>query len=232
MPTLMDALNCLEGPHFGDVAASYRGIQELASQSNLSHIEMAQAIVAKACKTIINETEVMLRHINERPVYTVHEVLEYKKVRPKTVYLMGGPAEIMAPYLRRAFDLPVVVPEFSTVANALGAALARPTFQIELFADTEKKTLSIPELEVYTDISGRFTLEQAEQKSKEMLCDYLARSYSFPISESEAECIEKSSMNMVKNMVMVGQDIRVKCQVKPSVSPEFIQGVRCLCKEL
>ncbi len=231
-PTLMDALNCLEKEPFKDVEASRRGINELASQLQVSEKEVARSIVEKACKRIKHETEIVLGHINERPVYTVHEVLEYKKVRPRNIYLMGGPARILAPYLEDCFELPVVVPEHFDIANALGAALARPTFQIELFADTEKRSLSIPELQIFTEVSTNFTLDQAEQQSKELLCGYLSKNYAFEISEQEAEIIECISMNMVKNMRTVGQDIRVKCQVKPDLLPEFIQGVRCLCKEL
>lgn len=231
-PTLMDALNCLEGVQFKDFEASHRGIGDLAAQLQISEKEVATSIVELACQKIKQETEIILKHINERPVYTVHEVLEYKKVCPKNIYLMGGPAQILAPYFRQCFNLPVIVPEHFDIANALGSALARPTFQIELFADTEKRSLSIPELQIYTDIPKELTLNQAEEKSKELLRDYLSKSYSFDISDQEAEIIEHSSMNMVKNMRTVGQDIRVKCQVKPDLLPEFVQGVRCLCKEL
>ncbi len=84
--------------------------------------------------------------INERPIYTIHELLEFRKIEPRKIYLMGGPANILKKFIEKEFGLPVVVPEYFGVANAIGAAIARPTMQAELFADTEKKIMTIPVL--------------------------------------------------------------------------------------
>jgi hypothetical protein len=45
------------------------------------------------------------------------------------------------------------------------------------------------------------------------------------------EIVEKSAMKMVKDVYQVGQDIRVKCQIRPGISPDYQNAVRCLCKE-
>ncbi|MFP4629468.1 MAG: hydantoinase/oxoprolinase family protein [Desulfohalobiaceae bacterium] len=231
-PTLVDALNCLKSFSYGNTQASFQGMQELGQQLGLSCEEMAQRVVQEACRKIQRETQEMLDLINERPVYTVHEFLEYKKIRPQKLYLMGGPAQVLAPYLSREFGLPAVVPEHCQVANALGAALSRPTQQAELFADTEKQLLSIPVLGIKRSIDSGYSLDQARQELRQELCQYLQHNLNWQIPLQEAQIVEESAMNMIKDFCEVGQDIRVKCQVKPGICSEYETAVRCVCQEL
>jgi N-methylhydantoinase A/oxoprolinase/acetone carboxylase beta subunit len=231
-PTLVDALNSAKCFAYGDIEASDKGMQELGGSLEMSCEGFSWQVIQSFCRRIKEDAQAMLREINERPVYTVHEFLEYRKVAPKRLYLMGGPAEVLAPYISQEFGLPVVVPDNYAVANALGAAIARPTQQAELFADTEKRTMSIPVLGVFQDISSRYSLEQAKTDVKNHLRQAMADRFHMEVTEQEAEIIEESEMSMVKDIYSVGKDIRVKCQVKPGISPEYEGVVKCLCKEL
>ncbi len=230
-PTLVDALNCVKSFCYGDVQASNKGMSELGTQLACSPEDAAWSIIRAACAKIRQETMDMVHAINERPVYTVHEFLEYRKIKPKKLYLMGGPAKVMAPFLSREFGLPALVPDNYEVANALGAALARPTMQAELFADTERKTLTIPVLQINQAISGKYSLEQAKKDAAHYLCSYIGDTFAWYVTPSEVETVEESAMNMVKDVYTVGQDIRVKCQIKPGIDHEYERSVRCVCKE-
>ncbi len=231
-PTLVDALNCLAGECYGDSEASVRGMQEVGSGLSASVADAALQVVRHSCEKLQRETEAMLERINERPVYTVHEFLESRRIEPKKIYVMGGPARLMAPYLSRAFGLPVVVPDNSGVANALGAALARPTLQAELFADTHRRNLTVPVLGRQERVSKEYTLKQAKLDLVEDLCRHVQEHYHWCVEGSEVEVVEESAMNMVRGMHTVGQDIRVKCQIKPGITPDYEGVVKCLCKEL
>ncbi|MEF8888843.1 MAG: hypothetical protein V5A14_02245, partial [Desulfohalobiaceae bacterium] len=66
----------------------------------------------------------------------------------------------------------------------------------------------------------------------EDLCRHVRESYHWAVDSSEAEIVEESAMNMVRGMHTVGQDIRVKCQIKPGITPEYEGVVKCACKEL
>lgn len=228
-PTLVDALNCLKSFSYGNTPASDQGMQELSKQLCISCEEVSRQVVYAACRRIKEETMEMLDLINSKPVYTVHEFLEYRKIKPKKLYLMGGPAQVLAPFLSQEFDLPAIVPENYQVANALGAALARPTQQAELFADTEKRMLSIPVLGITRKIKGQYSLEQAKQELQQQLCHYLKEHLHWEIPLQEARIIEENAMNMIKDFTEVGQDIRVKCQVKPGISADYEYAVRCIC---
>jgi N-methylhydantoinase A/oxoprolinase/acetone carboxylase beta subunit len=231
VPTLVDALNCAKQYSYGQTEASDRGMQSLAQELGWNPHQVSWKVIHEFCRVLKRETLDMLAEINERPVYTVHEFLEYRQIVPKRIYLMGGPAKVMAPFLSQAFGLPVVVPDNYAVANALGAALARPTMQAELFADTEKRMMTVPVLGVSQQVGNRYSLDQARKDVVDHLCTYLTNHLDWQVPESEVEVVEESAMNMVQDVYHVGQDIRVKCQIKPGISPDYQNAVRCLCKE-
>ena len=97
--------------------------------------------------------------INNKPVYTIHELLEGKTINPKKLYVVGGPAAL-APDIAKLLGYPYKIPEHSEVANALGAALARTTAEVTILADTEKRELVISEEGVVMKIPGDFTVKR------------------------------------------------------------------------
>mgnify|MGYP000894064184 FL=1 len=142
-PTLVDALNVLGFIAFGDAEASRRGLTELGAAHGFDGETLAEYAAASAVNRIREETAGFVREINDKPVYTIYEMLEGKKLVPGRVYAMGGPAKALAPLLADAFNEELVVPEHYAVANAIGAALSRPTCSVELFADTSKGRMLI-----------------------------------------------------------------------------------------
>ena len=45
---------------------------------------------------IATQVRDVIEEINNQPVYTIHEMLEGKRLNPRLLYLVGGPAEAMA----------------------------------------------------------------------------------------------------------------------------------------
>lgn len=217
--TLIDAFNFLEDSGFGNAAASVAGIRKLAEENGMDPGDLSRQAVQRAVDVITAEVCEVLEEINQRPVYTIHELLEEKHVEPKKLYIMGGPAKACAGVLGNAFGLPVVVPEEFAVANAVGAALARTTKDIELLADTEKGRLIVPSLGVMKPVDDSYTQYDAESDARRYLLDYLR-----DLNADRGvvpEIIESSSFNMVDGFNTVGKNIRVKCQVKPGVLLTF-----------
>ncbi len=230
VPAFLDALNCISKEGYGDTDASNRAIMEIGQGLNCPLEEVALKVIKQGCATLKQEVMSFLDEINERPIYTIHELLQYRRIEPKKIYLMGGPAKILASYIEEEFGLPVIVPDFYGVANAVGAALSRPTTQAELFADTEKKIKTIPVFEIKETIPGSYNLKQAREDLINKMIDYITKEFGWDIEPDEIEVIEESSMNMVKDVFTVGQDIRVKCQVKPGICKDYKNSVRCICK--
>jgi len=224
--TLVDALNVTGRIAYGDTAASFRGLETVAYHLDCSPARAAESVVEAACAGIRDAVQDLLAEVNQRPVYTVHEVLWGKGLHPQHLLLMGGPAAALAPCLEKALDMQASVPEHAAVANAIGAALARPTVCIELFADTQQRVMRIPALGVERSIGAGYDLEAAKQDALAALQETLEDS---TLESGAAEILESSSMNMVRGMSMVGRDIRVRCQVRPGIASGYETTVRSVC---
>jgi len=227
-PTLIDAFNVQNIIAYGDTMASYSGISELAMESGLDPETLADYAIAYAANRIREETALLIREINEKPVYTIFELLEGKLVRPAKVYVMGGPARAFATVLREAFSQSVLVPDNHAVANAAGAALARTTVDVELFADTQKGRMFIPGLRVERAVPGSYSLDQARAEAVDNLRDYLG-AIETEDPDLPVDVLEESVFNMVEDGRLAGRNIRVKCQVKPGVVEAYKRGIRCQC---
>lgn len=199
-----------------NVKKAYEAMTLLGKELNLSAKDMAKLILSTMGDIIKNKVNELLHEINSRPVYTVKELLYGKKIKPKLINIIGGPSKVLAPVLEEKFNLPCYYPKNYSVANAIGAALARPTTEITMLVDTSKKTLSVPELGLYEKITGNYTLDKAKEKALELV-KKSALSLGASIEEIEAEIVEESSFNMVRGFYTIGKNMRIKAQVKPGL---------------
>jgi N-methylhydantoinase A/oxoprolinase/acetone carboxylase beta subunit len=221
--TLTDALNYAGACEVGDVAASRKAIDAYAAARTLTGEKLAARAVDFAARAIRDATRALVDEINSKPVYTIHELLEGKKIVPKKVYLMGGPAEAMKENIRQLFQLSTEVPANFDVANAIGAALTRTTWELELFADTQRHVLFIPSLSYRENVPSGYDLEDAKRDAVNQLTMQLDSMGVF-LRDEDAQITHASSFNMVEGYDRVGRNIRVKCQVRPGVTKTFGEG--------
>ena len=219
-PTLIDALNCTGACAHGNVAASRLGLARFAARHSISPELLAAQAVEAAAEAIFKATRELLDEINDKPVYTIHELLEGRRVAPRRVYLMGGPAAAMKEPVRQRFELFTVVPEHFGVANAIGAALTRNTASLELFADTEKGVMFIPALRHRENVPRTYGLKDASRDALNHLLAHLSEMGVFA-DRDNAQVNHATSFNMVNDGVTTGRNIRVKCQIKPGVAFTF-----------
>lgn len=225
-PTLVDALNVSGRIAYGDVDASTRGLEHIGGRLGCDAQQAAEMVLAAASRGIADAVHGLLEEVNQRPVYTVQEVLLGNVLHPQEVLLMGGPAEALAPALQAQLQMRTRVPEYANVANAIGAALARPTAVIELFADTHQRRMRIPALAVEQTIGAGYDIAAARKDALEALQKALGKPGQDTVP---AEIVESSSMNMVRGMTMIGRDIRVRCQVQPGIASGYENTVRSVC---
>jgi len=214
--TLTDALNYTGGCEVGNVEASKKAIDNFAAEHSMGGSKLAEAAVDYASDAIHEATRGLIKEINSKPVYTIHELVEDKRVVPKKVYLMGGPAQAMKMPMFRRFQLSTEVPDNYDVANAIGAALTRTTWELELFADTQRHVMFIPSLSHRENVHSSYDQQDAEKDAINQLTMQLDSMGVFLRSE-DAQVTHSSSFNMVEEMEQVGKNIRVKCQVRPGV---------------
>ncbi len=192
------------------------GLRPLAGALDLSVEKAAGKIFDAACHTILDEAERMIDRINAKPVYTVHEMLDGHRVKPKKLLILGGPALYFANRLEEISAFKVgVVPRWA-VANAIGAALARTTCEVTLFADTDRGTVTAPEENFSQSVKSNFSVSDAVDMSFGLLRTKAIGCGANP-DHLELEVVEQMSFNMVRGFYTTGKNIRVKTQVKPGL---------------
>jgi hypothetical protein len=207
----------------GDRTKAETAVAEIAGKLNLSVPEAARAIFEKTCQGVASAVTTMIEEINNKPVYTIHELLEGKKLAPKRLFIVGGPAAAVAPRLGEILGCEVVIPQDSEVANAFGAALARTTAEITLTAETERGTLTIAEEGLQMKIPNHFTRKDILMIGMEKLRER-ARKLGAREADIEVEIVEDQEFNMVRGFYTTGKNIRLKAQIKPGLIAGFGKG--------
>ncbi|NLC39714.1 MAG: hydantoinase/oxoprolinase family protein [Clostridiaceae bacterium] len=191
-----------------------------AAELGLDTEACARKIVTLFCDSIMQTIDSILARINSSPVYTIRDLLAGRRITPGSIKLIGGPAKALAEPLHQASGLEINFPENYEIANALGAALARPTTEISLYANTERRILSIPELGIYESIDKSFTLEEAEEIALKAVSK-AGTEMGLQADQIEAEITESSSFNMVRGFMGRERNIRVRAQIKPGLLYEL-----------
>ncbi|MGD9310633.1 MAG: hydantoinase/oxoprolinase family protein [Desulfosarcina sp.] len=216
VPTPTDAILFLGLGEGGDLEKSRQGLQTLADDLDTDIRDAANRIYEQACRTILEQAASMVDRINAKPVYTVHELWEGHRLQPQHILVLGGPAPWFVTGLERLSHSRVdVVPRWS-VANAIGAGLARTTCEVTFFADTEQATAAAPEEHFKAAIPANYTKEDAVAAALDLLRHKATRRGADP-EHLELEVIEAISFNMVRGFNTTGKNIRVKAQIKPGL---------------
>ncbi len=216
VPTPTDALFVLHKIKNGDREKALQGIGPIATALNLSEEAAASKIIERTCRKILKEADNMLTRVNSKPVYTIHEIQEGCRLTPQQMLVLGGPAPYFEEELERQSNMAVrTVPKWS-VANAIGAALARTTSEVSLFADTEQGTSMAPGEEYRATVDQTFSREDAVRKAFELLKDKAIKRGANP-EHLEMEILEELEFNMVRGFNTTGKNIRIRTQVKPGL---------------
>lgn len=214
--TPTDALMILGHIQDGNPARSREGARPLASALGLTVEAAAQAVFSETCRRILDEAGAFVERLRQKPVYTVHEMLDGITLSPRRVLVMGGPAEHFAPGLSSLSGWKVEAVPRSTVANAIGAALARTTSQVTVFADTERGLAVAPEVHFRMGIDRGFSLDDAVSLARDLLYRK-AVSWGGDPDTLEMDTLEALEFNMVRGFRQTGKSIRVKVQVTPGL---------------
>lgn len=160
--------------------------------------------------------EALVDEVFSRPVYTVAALLHRRRIQPKRIVAIGGPAAALQSFLSEAMFLPCTVPANYEVANAIGAARARLTVQASLYADTGDGRLSIPEISCLESIPARYTMANAEKRLKGAVSTMVTEMGL--ASCPEIDFLERLEMNVVRGFATSGKILTLKAQIRPGLT--------------
>ena len=219
-PTPTDAMIVLGLTKIGDRKRAAASLLPIAEAMHRPVDEAAGVVFRQTCSAVAAHVHAVIEEINNQPVYTIHEMLEGKRLNPRVLYVVGGPAEPLAAELGRLLSCEPRIPRHAEVANAVGAALARTTAELTIHADTERNLLTIAEEGFQCAIPPTFTSTDAIRIGKEKLREK-ARSMGAAEEDMEIEVVEFQEFNMVREYHTAGKNIRVKVQIKPGAISGF-----------
>ena len=127
---------------------------------------------------------------------------------------MGGPSQCLQARLAQAFDLPVIIPAHANVANAVGAALTRPTASLEVYADSGRRQLRAPRLDHTESLERASTLEAVKKRALSLLADHLAAN---GMQDVQVEVLEADLFATLDDYGTSSRDMRVTCQAVPGI---------------
>lgn len=208
--TLSDALIVAGYVSFGDTARSLAALEKFGSEPRLE----AQRIIASAVGIIRGTIETMLDEWAKQPVYTVDDVIRGTEFVPAQLIGVGGGAPGLIKALGEAMELPVEIPAGAMVANAIGAAVARPTLSAGLRADTTEGFYIIPESGRRERLPKRFTQRVAEELLSSWLREQTA---DWQLPDAETELVSCEHFRTVHGYYDTGDIYNLRMQLRPGI---------------
>ncbi len=208
--TLSDALIVAGYVSFGDAAKSLAALAEFGDEPKAE----AEKIVQAAVNTIRTTIAEMLDEWAKQPVYTVDDVIRGTEFVPEQLIGVGGGSLGLIKALGRVMELPVDIPKGAVVANAIGAAVARPTLSAGLRADTTDGFYIIPESGKRERLPRGFN----EQKAEAILSDWLSeQTADWQLPDQETELISCEHFRTVHSYYDTGDIYNLRMQLKPGI---------------
>ena len=208
--TLSDALIVAGYVSFGDAARAQAAIAALGGEPSAQ----ARKIIASACAAIQATISEMLEEWAKQPVYTVDDVIKGTEFVPAQLIGVGGGAPGLIKALGELIQLPVDIPWGAMVANAVGAAVARPTLSAGLRADTTDNYYIIPESGRRERLPRRFNKAVAEELLTSWLREQTA---AWQLPDQETELISYEHFNTVHGYYDTGDIYSLRMQLKPGI---------------
>ncbi len=147
-PTPTDAMCYLKLANYGDYNRAEEVLASLLQpdkRSTFNIRELASSILEAFVERIVREIHKLQQEWQNEPAYKVWGVLHPHESLNFHLWISGGGAQGIASVLGERLHSPVRVGKYPEVSNAIGAAMARPTFSCTLHLDTVLKRYRVEE---------------------------------------------------------------------------------------
>ena len=212
---LSDALIVAGYVSFGEPAKSLEAIAKLGGNPVIE----ARKIVESAVVQITATVKDMLVEWAKQPVYTVDDVIRGTEFEPAQLIGVGGGSLGLVKAVGEAMALPVEIPQGAMVANAIGAALARPTLSAGLRADTTDGYYIIPESGRRERLPSGFGQRVAEK----LLADWLHKQAAdWQLPGQEVELISCEHFRTIHSYYDTGDIFNLRMQLKPGILHKIV----------
>lgn len=208
--TLSDALIIAGYVSFGDKAKAEAALKSFGEDVCAEAKKIIAAAVGKISATI----KEMLQEYAKQPVYTVDDIVHEHVFEPELLIGVGGGSLGLVKAVGEAMQLTVSIPQGAVVANAIGAAVARPTMRAGFRTDTSDGFYIIPEEGKKTRLPSGFDKDIAIGIVRRFLLD-ATKDWNLP--DRETELISYEHFYTIHDYYESGDIISLRMQLKPGI---------------
>lgn len=226
--TVTDAFNCCFNLNIGEASLSLNALDELAVKAEMKREELCASVVTTVIDQLRSSIQAMFREWENEPAYKVWEVINKRKFSLDRIIGIGAASRAIVPELARVMQIEPSFHRYSDVANALGAAVARPTLSVNLHVDTQTRQYNLDPGGLKGTLDNRnsrnFQLEDARQMARDYLeklgCERGMKAYI-----QESTFFMEEQFNMIRGWDGTGKLFDVGIQITPGFVEEF-KGVK------
>lgn len=218
-PTPTDAMRYLNLTQYGNYERAEESLANLLPPEKREPFfirQTAQTILEQMVNQIGNAIEQLRKEWEDEPAYKVWEVLHPHQNIQFNIFLSGGGAPGVAAALEKRMKTSASLVDSSDVSNAIGAAMAKPTFSWTLHLDTYIGKYRIEE----TGEQGNWIGSKKPHREVEHFLKELATKQAAEMG-IEISTLQKEPFDyfpLIQNYETVGQIIRGAMHVPPGVT--------------
>ncbi len=192
----------------------------------MSKDELSTTVVTIVINRLQDVITDMFKEWENEPAYKVWEVINKRKFTLEQIIGIGAASRAIIPQLAETMQVNHLIHQYADVANALGAAVARPTLVVNLHVDTQTKiyTLDPGGVRGTLDNPRNFQLENARQMAKKHLQE-VGKERGMASYTDESSFFMEEQFNMIGGWDRTGKLFDVGIQVTPGFIEEF-KGVK------
>ncbi len=224
--TVTDAFNYGLSLQQGDASRSEAYLQKLAQASSLDLDDVCTIVIQQVVNTLVEATDDMFKEWENEPAYRVWEVVHQRHFTLDRVVGIGAAAHSIIPSVANSLQVEPFLHNYADVANALGAAVARPTLAVYLHLDTARSLCAVEpggiveecgDIDKYQLVDARhLAMKYLYQLGKERGMDDYLDDHSIFLEEQ---------FNLIRGWDRNGRIFDIGAQVAPGLITEY-QGVR------
>lgn len=226
VPTVTDAFNCQFNLNIGDVELSRTALEKLAEEGNMSFEDLCLAAINITTKRLRDSIQSMFKEWENEPAYKVWEVINKRKFELNRIIGIGAASRAIVPQLAQDMQVEYLIHRYADVANALGAAVARPTITVNLHVDTQTRKYALDPggVKGSLDKVRNFQLEDARKLARNYL-EKIGAERGMSSYVKESSFFMEEQFNMIRGWDTAGKLFDVGIQVTPGFIEEF-KGVK------
>jgi len=218
--TPTDAVNFLAGGHLGPLSLSQEALARVAHPAGLKTETLAQDLVGQVIEVLKDSIKEMFKSWEEEPAYRIWEIVNKQRVKAQRLVGIGAAAQAFVPILAKEVGCPAFVDHYSPVANALGAAVSRPTLSLQVHADTRQGSYYLSLDGIVGRCKGDLQLADVKDLARKHLRQ-LAAQRGIGQYADRSEVFLAEQFNMVRGWSTTGKLFDVGIKIAPGVIDDY-----------